>query len=121
VRLLCSAALHWAVLVSLRWFSLWFSGHLGCSLSWRTGMLARGPLLGAVPGFYDEVGPLTKEVTMSSDRCPKHGTSYVLRRNVKTGEMAIACPLCDLEARGGSEEDRKLVADKIKSRDDPSQ
>jgi hypothetical protein len=36
---------------------------------------------------------------------------------VKTGEVAIACPLCDLEARGGSEEDRKLVADKIKSED----
>jgi uncharacterized Zn finger protein (UPF0148 family) len=53
------------------------------------------------------------------DHCPKHGTSYVLRRNVKTGELVIACPLCEVEARGGSEEDRKLVADKIKS--DPSQ
>ena len=47
-----------------------------------------------------------------SERCPKHGTSYVLRRNVKTGEVAIACPLCDVE-------DRKLVADKIKP--DPNQ
>jgi hypothetical protein len=43
----------------------------------------------------------------------------VLRRNVKTGEVANACPLCDVEARGGSEEDRKLVADKIKSGDSP--
>jgi hypothetical protein len=58
-------------------------------------------------------------MTKTSERCPKHGTSYVLRRNVKTGEVAIACPLCDVEARGGSEEDRKLVADKIKSGDDP--
>ena len=45
-------------------------------------------------------------MTKTGDRCPKHGTSYVLRRNVKTGEIAIACPLCDVEARGGSDEDR---------------
>jgi hypothetical protein len=49
-----------------------------------------------------------------SDQCPKHGVGYRLRRNVKTSEIALACPLCDVEARGGSEEDKKLVADKIK-------
>ena len=58
--------------------------------------------------------------TQPSDCCPKHGASYLLRRNVKTGEIAIACPLCDVEARGGTNEDRKPVADKIKSRDDPT-
>ena len=52
----------------------------------------------------------------ASDQCPKHGTSYLLRGNVKTGEIAIACPLCNVETRGGSDEDRKLVADQIKSR-----
>jgi hypothetical protein len=49
------------------------------------------------------------------DHCPKHGTRYVLRRNVKTGQIANACLLCDVEARGGSEGDRKLVADKLNS------
>jgi uncharacterized Zn finger protein (UPF0148 family) len=58
-------------------------------------------------------------MTKPSDRCPKHGTPYRLRRNVKTGEVAIACPVCDVEARGGSDEDRKLVADKINSKDEP--
>jgi len=67
--------------------------------------------------------PLYKGVRMTkpSDQCPKHGTNYRLRRNVKTGEVAIACPLCDVEERGGDDEDRKLVADKIQPRDGPPQ
>ncbi len=58
-------------------------------------------------------------MTKPSERCPKHGTNYMLRRNVKTGEIAIACPLCDVEARGGSKEDRDMLANKIKPIDDP--
>jgi hypothetical protein len=41
-----------------------------------------------------------------TDQCPKHCLGYRLRRSVKTGEIAIACPLCDVEVRGGSDEDR---------------
>jgi uncharacterized Zn finger protein (UPF0148 family) len=58
-------------------------------------------------------------MTKPSEHCPKHGTTYMLRRNVKTGEIAIACPLCDAEARGGSKEDRDAESDKIKPKDEP--
>lgn len=59
-------------------------------------------------------------MTEASEHCPRHGTHYLLRRNVKTGEIAISCPLCDVEDRGGFEGDRKLVADKIKPMDNPT-
>ena len=29
--------------------------------------------------------------------CPRHNIPYRLRRNVKTGEIALACYLCDIE------------------------
>ena len=51
------------------------------------------------------------------DNCPKHGVSYVIRRNGETGEIAIACPLCDVEARGGTDEDVNLVAEEIAMRE----
>jgi hypothetical protein len=47
--------------------------------------------------------------------CPKHGVSYALRQNAKTGELALACPLCDVEARGGTQDDVMLVAKHIAS------
>jgi hypothetical protein len=31
--------------------------------------------------------------------CPKHEVALKLRRNVKTGELALACPFCDVEER----------------------
>jgi len=46
-------------------------------------------------------------------KCPKHGVSYALRQNAKTGELALACPLCDVEARGGTRDDVALVAKHI--------
>src|SRR4051794_4959376 len=46
-------------------------------------------------------------------KCPKHGVSYALRRNAKTGELALACPLCDVEAHGGTRDDVMLVAKNI--------
>jgi len=48
-------------------------------------------------------------------KCPKHGVSYALRQNAKTGELALACPLCDVEARGGTQDDVMLVAKHITS------
>jgi hypothetical protein len=29
--------------------------------------------------------------------CPKHNIPLKLRRNVKTGDVALACPYCDVE------------------------
>ena len=29
--------------------------------------------------------------------CPKHKVELKLRKNVKTGELALACPFCDAE------------------------
>jgi hypothetical protein len=49
----------------------------------------------------------------SKKKCPKHGVSYALRQNAKTGELAIACPLCDVEAHGGSDRDVAAVANLI--------
>ena len=46
-------------------------------------------------------------------KCPKHGVSYALRQNAKTGELALACPLCEVEARGGTRDDVMLVAKHI--------
>jgi hypothetical protein len=47
------------------------------------------------------------------EKCPKHGISYALRQNAKTGEVAIACPLCDVEAHGGTKKDVMAVAKHI--------
>jgi hypothetical protein len=38
---------------------------------------------------------------------------YSLRRNLKTNEIAIACPLCDVEAAGGTEEDVQKAAERV--------
>jgi uncharacterized Zn finger protein (UPF0148 family) len=34
---------------------------------------------------------------MTEEKCPKHKVLLKLRRNVKTGELALACPFCDAE------------------------
>jgi hypothetical protein len=34
---------------------------------------------------------------MAEEKCPKHNVPLKLRRNVKTGEIALACPFCDAE------------------------
>jgi hypothetical protein len=34
---------------------------------------------------------------MDEEKCPKHNVALKLRRNVKTDEIAIACPFCDAE------------------------
>jgi hypothetical protein len=34
---------------------------------------------------------------MAEEQCPKHKVLLKLRRNVKTGELALACPVCDKE------------------------
>jgi hypothetical protein len=49
----------------------------------------------------------------TEETCPKHGTQLRLRRNVLTGEVALACPLCDIENRGGTDADIRAVAEKL--------
>lgn len=39
----------------------------------------------------------------------KHAVPLMLRRNVKTGEVALACPCGDVEERGGGEDERGLI------------
>jgi len=34
---------------------------------------------------------------MAEEKCPKHNVPLKLRRNVKTGGIALACPFCDAE------------------------
>jgi hypothetical protein len=34
---------------------------------------------------------------MAEEKCLKHDVPLKLRRNVKTGEIALACPFCDAE------------------------
>jgi uncharacterized Zn finger protein (UPF0148 family) len=34
---------------------------------------------------------------MTEQKCPKHNVPLKLRRNVETGELALACPFCDAE------------------------
>jgi hypothetical protein len=38
----------------------------------------------------------------------------MLRQNAKTGKLALACPLCDVEARGGNEWDKQIVSAALK-------
>jgi hypothetical protein len=47
------------------------------------------------------------------ETCPKHGIPYSLRRNVQTGGVAIACPLCDIEANRGTANDARIAPVKI--------
>jgi hypothetical protein len=41
--------------------------------------------------------------------CAKHAVPLMLRRNTKTGEVALACPYCDAEERGGGEDERRII------------
>jgi uncharacterized Zn finger protein (UPF0148 family) len=34
---------------------------------------------------------------VAEEKCPKHKVPLKLRRNMKTGELALACPFCDAE------------------------
>jgi hypothetical protein len=55
----------------------------------------------------------TKQMNEPKEKCPKHGIPYSLRRNVKTGGVAIACPLCDIEANRGAEKNVRIAPVKI--------
>jgi hypothetical protein len=45
--------------------------------------------------------------------CVKHDVPLMLRRNDATGEVALACPYCDAEERGGGEDERKIIEDAL--------
>ena len=51
--------------------------------------------------------------------CAKHGISLMLRRNAKTGEVALACPYCDMEERGGGDDERKTIEDALGRPNEP--
>jgi hypothetical protein len=52
--------------------------------------------------------------------CAKHGVALMLRRNAATGEVALACPYCDAEDRGGGEDERKIIEDALERRKRPN-
>jgi hypothetical protein len=43
----------------------------------------------------------------------------MLRQNTKTGEVSLACILCDVEAHRGGEDEARLIADALKSKEPP--
>jgi hypothetical protein len=51
--------------------------------------------------------------------CPKHDIPLVLRHNKKTGEVALACISCDVEAHGGGDGEVRLIADALRSEKPP--
>ncbi len=47
--------------------------------------------------------PMTEQqYQQRNERCPKHNKRLMLRQNAKTKEIALACPLCDVEAIASS-------------------
>jgi hypothetical protein len=50
---------------------------------------------------------------MGTEVCSKHSVRYVLRLNVQTDEIALTCPLCDVEAHGGDDTDVQAVKEKL--------
>jgi hypothetical protein len=40
----------------------------------------------------------------------------MMRQNAKTGEVALACPYCDMEERGGGEDERKIIEDALRGK-----
>jgi hypothetical protein len=52
-------------------------------------------------------------------KCPKHDIPLVLRQNTKTGEVSLACVSCDVEARGGGEEEARLIREAMGSKKPP--
>jgi hypothetical protein len=52
----------------------------------------------------------------SKAMCGKHAVPLMLRRNAKTGEVALACPYCDMEKRGGGEDEKTLIEDALRKK-----
>ena len=48
--------------------------------------------------------------------CAKHTVPLMLRRNTGTGEVALACPYCDAEERGGGEDERRIIEDALRGK-----
>jgi hypothetical protein len=46
-------------------------------------------------------------------RCGKHDIRLMQRRIAHTGEVAIACPYCDMENLGGGEAERSIIEDAL--------
>jgi hypothetical protein len=48
--------------------------------------------------------------------CAKHGIPLMMRRNDTTLEVALACPYCDMEERGGGEDERSLIEEALREK-----
>lgn len=48
--------------------------------------------------------------------CGKHNVRLMLRRMAKSGEVALACPYCDMEELGGGKAERSLIDDALREK-----
>ena len=48
----------------------------------------------------------------------KHNLSYLMRRDVNTGELTVVCPFCDIEGHGGGRAGIPVVAEMIARKSD---
>ena len=51
-----------------------------------------------------------QEPETEPNTCPKHNVPLMLRENAESGELALACPYCDVEAQGGGDKELNVVA-----------
>jgi len=59
---------------------------------------------------------LTHWRRMPKAMCGKHAVPLMLRRNSRTGEIALACPYCDMEERGGGQDERSIIDDALREK-----
>jgi hypothetical protein len=48
--------------------------------------------------------------------CGQHDVCLMLRRVGETGEVALACPYCDMEQLGGGESERQIIDDALREK-----
>jgi hypothetical protein len=51
--------------------------------------------------------------------CGKHDIRLMLRRIAKSGEVALACPYCDMEELGGGKAERSLIDNALREKEKP--
>ena len=54
--------------------------------------------------------------TFPNRSVPKHTVPLMLRHDATTGAVALACPYCDMEERGGGEDERRIIEDALRGK-----
>ena len=74
---------------------------------------AKSPNIGYLL-YTSTCGELCKNQRQSQTLAQKHKVPLMLRENAEKGELALACPYCDVEAHGGRDKELRIVADAMK-------